>query len=329
MFRFEYPYVFLLLALIPLLVYIRRRRRRSERSVAYSSFRLFEGAGLEASAVKRYARTALRSAVLVLLVLALARPQTGRSESVIESEGVDILLVLDISGSMQAQDFKPKNRLEAAKEVVREFISKRPNDRIGLVAFAAQAITQCPVTLDHHVLARLVQEVDIGMLEDGTAIGVALATACNRLKNSEAKNRVVVLLTDGQNNAGSVDPPTAAKVARSLGIKVYTIGVGTRGVVPMPVDDPLLGKRVVPMQVDIDTETLKDIADITKGKFFLATDSEELKEIYNKIDELEKTKIESKSFMNYTDHFAWFALPALFLLMIEMAARELVLREVP
>ncbi len=327
MIRFEYPYMFFLLLLIPPALYL--RRRRSERSVAFSSFSLFEGAGLEASAAKRYARTILRTAALVLLALALARPQTGRSESVIETEGVDILLVLDISGSMQAQDFKPKNRLEAAKEVVREFISKRPNDRIGLVAFASQAITQCPVTPDHHVLNRLVQEVDIGMLEDGTAIGVALATACNRLKNSEAKNRVVVLLTDGQNNAGSVDPPTAAKVARSLGIKVYTIGVGTRGVVPMPVDDPLLGKRIVPMQVDIDTEMLKDIADITKGKFFLATDSEELKEIYNKIDELEKTKIESKTYMNYTDHFAWFALPALCLLFLELVARELVLREVP
>ena len=329
MFRFEYPYVFFLLLLIPLGFYIRRRRHRSERSIAFSSFSLFEGAGLEVSVVKRYAKTMLRIAGLLLLVLALARPQTGRSESVIHTEGVDILLVLDISGSMQAQDFKPKNRLEAAKEVVGEFITKRPNDRIGLVAFAAQAITQCPVTPDHHVLARLVQEVDIGMLEDGTAIGVALATACNRLKNSEAKNRVVVLLTDGQNNAGSVDPSTAAKVARSLGIKVYTIGVGTRGVVPMPVNDPLFGKRVVPMQVDIDTETLKNIADITKGKFFLATDSEELKEIYNKIDELEKTKIESQTFTNYTDRFAWFALPALCLLFLELVARELVLREVP
>jgi Ca-activated chloride channel family protein len=328
MFRFEYPYVFFLLALIPLVLYI-RRRRHGERSIAFSSFRLFDGSGLEVSAVKKYARMIMRAAVLVLLLLALARPQTGRSESVIHTEGVDILLVIDISGSMQAQDFKPKNRLEAAKEVVGEFISKRPNDRIGLVAFAAQAITQCPVTPDHHVLSRLVQEVDIGMLEDGTAIGVALATACNRLKDSEAKNRVVVLLTDGQNNAGSVDPTTAAKVASSLGIKVYTIGVGTRGVVPMPVNDPLLGKRIVPMQVDIDTETLKNIADITKGKFFLATDSEELKEIYNKIDELEKTKIESKTYTNYTDHFAWFALPALCLLFLELVARELILREIP
>ncbi|MFH1755481.1 MAG: VWA domain-containing protein [Candidatus Latescibacterota bacterium] len=329
MFRFEYPYVFLLFLLIPPVVYFRWRRRREERSIAFSSFRLLEGAGLEASVWKRYARIVLRIAVLLLLVLALARPQTGQSESVIHTEGVDILLVMDVSGSMQAQDFKPKNRLEAAKGVVREFIAKRPNDRIGLVAFAAQAITQCPVTPDHDVLTRLVQEVDIGMLEDGTAVGVALATACNRLKNSEAQSRVVVLLTDGQNNAGSVDPTTAAKVAHSLGIKVYTIGVGTRGVVPMPVNDPLLGRRVVPMKVDIDTDTLKRIADITKGKFFLATDSEELKEIYNKIDELEKTKIESKTFTNYTDRFAWFVLPALCLLFIELVMRELILREIP
>ncbi len=278
---------------------------------------------------KRYARTALRAATLLLIVLALARPQTGRSESVIHTEGVDILLVLDISGSMQAQDFKPKNRLEAAKEVVKKFISKRDNDRIGLVAFASQAITQCPVTLDHHVLTRLVEEVDIGMLEDGTAIGVALATACNRLKDSRAESRVVVLLTDGQNNAGSVDPTTAAKVARSLGIKVYTIGVGTRGIVPMPVDDPLLGRRIVPMRVDIDEETLERIADITKGKFFLATDSEELKGIYDKIDELEKTKIEARTFTSYTDRFAWFALPALCVLALELVTREFLLREIP
>ena len=329
MFRFEYPYVFLVLLLIPAVFYIRRRRRHFERTVAYSAVDLFAGTGLEASLWKRYAKQALRALALVLLVLALARPQTGRSESVVHTEGVDILLVLDTSGSMQAQDFKPNNRLDAAKEVVKEFISKRTNDRIGLVAFAAQAITQCPVTPDHHVLNRLIDEVEIGMLEDGTAIGIALATACNRLKNSQAKSRVVVLLTDGQNNAGSVDPTTAAKVARSLGIKVYTIGVGTRGVVPMPVQDPLFGRRTVPMRVDIDTETLKQIAEITAGQFFLATDTEELKGIYDRIDELEKTKIESQTFINYTDRFLWFALPALCLLLLETAARELLLREIP
>ncbi len=329
MFHFEYPQMFLLLILLPAVFYIHRRKGRSERSTAFPSLELLETGGLGASVWKQYGKTALRAAALILLVCALARPQTGLSESVTNTEGVDILLVLDASGSMQAQDFKPKNRLEAAKEVVKDFVSKRTNDRIGLVVFAAQAITQCPLTLDHHILTRLVEDVEIGMLQDGTAIGVALATACNRLKNSQAKSRIVVLLTDGQNNAGSVDPGTAAKVARSLKIKVYTIGVGTHGVVPMPVDDPVFGRRVVPMRVDIDEETLKRIAEITEGQFFLATDSDELKEIYSRIDALERTKIESKTFINYTDRFAWFALPALGLLALELIMSELFLREIP
>jgi len=230
---------------------------------------------------------------------------------------------------MQAQDFKPKNRLHVARDVVKEFIEGRETDRIGLVAFAAQAVTQCPLTLDYPVLMQLVDEVDIGMLEDGTAIGVALATAVNRLKNSEAESRVTILLTDGQNNSGTIDPATAARVAASLGIKVYTIGVGTKGRAPMPVDDPVFGRRMVSVQVNLDEETLTNIAHLTGGKYFRATNREELVDIYKEIDEMEKTKVESETWVSYTDRFPWFILPALGIFLVEMALAQTVLRELP
>jgi Ca-activated chloride channel family protein len=317
-----------LLFLVVPAVYLSLRRRR-ERSVGYSSIDLLLGAGLEAPAWKRYGRVVLRALVLVLVVVAIARPQTGQSEYTTHTEGVDILLVLDTSGSMQAQDFKPKNRLHVAKEVVKEFVGKRENDRIGLVVFAAQAVTQCPLTLDYPVLNRLIDEVDIGMLEDGTAIGVALATAVNRMKDSEASSRVVVLLTDGQNNAGSIDPTTAAKVAAALGVKVYTIGVGTKGRAPMPVNDPIFGKRMVSVEVSLDEETLTKIAELTDGHYFRATDREELFEIYDRIDEMEKTRIDTETFVNYTDRYRWLLLPALGLFLMELALGQTLLRELP
>ncbi|MCK4774554.1 MAG: VWA domain-containing protein [Candidatus Krumholzibacteria bacterium] len=328
MFRFAYPYAFFsLLVLVPV-VYLAFRKQRG-RSVAYSSINLVSDAGLEAGSWKRYGKTALRVLVLALVIVAVARPQTGQSEYTTHTEGVDILLVLDTSGSMQAQDFKPKNRLHVAKEVVKEFVGKRKHDRIGLVVFAAQAVTQCPLTLDYPVLTRLIDEVDIGMLEDGTAIGVALATAVNRLKNSQAESRIVVLLTDGQNNTGMVDPTTAAKVAAAMGIKVHTIGVGTKGRAPMPVNDPIFGKRLISVEVDLDEDTLTKIAELTDGQYFRATDRVELFEIYDRIDELEKTRIASETYVEYTDRFPWFLLPALGLLTLELALGQTILRELP
>lgn len=328
MFRFAYPYaLFSLLVLVPV-IYLAFRKQRG-RSVAYSSINLVSDAGLEAGLWKRYGKTALRVLVLALVIVAVARPQTGQSEYTTHTEGVDILMVLDTSGSMQAQDFKPKNRLHVAKEVVKEFVGKRKHDRIGLVVFAAQAVTQCPLTLDYPVLTRLIDEVDIGMLEDGTAIGVALATAVNRLKNSQAESRIVVLLTDGQNNTGMVDPTTAAKVAAAMGIKVHTIGVGTKGRAPMPVNDPIFGKRLISVEVDLDEDTLTKIAELTDGQYFRATDREELFEIYDRIDELEKTRIESQTYVEYTDRFPWFLLPALGLLTLELALGQTILRELP
>lgn len=328
MYRFEYPWLLLLLLLVPLVAWLSLRRGR-RRSVAFSSLDLLLGAGLEASAWKRHGVLALRLAVLALVVVAIARPQTGRSKHTEYAEGIDIMLVLDTSGSMQAQDFEPKNRLHVAKEVVKEFVAKRHQDRIGLVVFAADAITQCPLTLDYALLDKLVDAVDFGMLDDGTAIGVALATACNRLKSTSAKSRVVILLTDGQNNAGMVDPTTAARVAATLGIKVYTVGVGTRGRAPMPINDPVFGRRLVSVDVDIDEPTLRRIADLTDGKYFRATDREELVDIYNRIDQLEKSRVESETYVEYTDRFLWFALPALGLFLLELGLGQTLLREVP
>lgn len=329
MFRFAQPYFLWLLVLIVPLIYQAVSARRRERSVAFSSLHIIESAGLQAPVWKRHGALLMRVLVLTLLVFALARPQTGRSESTVKTEGIDIVLLLDTSSSMQAQDFKPKNRLHVAKQVMADFITKRPGDRMGLVVFAAQSITQCPLTLDHDILRELIERVDFGMLQDGTAIGTALATACNRLKDSEAKSRVVVLLTDGRNNMGVVAPATAADVAKSLGIKVYTIGVGTRGLAPMPVDDPLFGRRLVQMEMQLDEKTLQQIADVTEGAYFRATDEEELAQIYDRIDELEKTTIETSTFVNYTDKFLFLAVPALALLVLQLVASELWLREIP
>ncbi|HXV12835.1 MAG TPA: VWA domain-containing protein, partial [Candidatus Krumholzibacteria bacterium] len=198
-----------------------------------------------------------------------------------------------------------------------------------LVVFAADAVTQCPLTLDYGLLTKLVDQVDFGMLDDGTAIGMGLANACNRMKTSEAKSKVIVLLTDGQNNAGMVDPTTAARVAESLGIKVYTIGVGTRGRAPIPIDDPVFGRRLISVDVDIDEVTLRKIAELTDGRYFRATDRQELQGIYARIDELERTKVASETFVEYTERFKWLLLPVLGLLILELGLEQTILRETP
>lgn len=328
MFRFAHPEILWLLLLLPVVAWWTLRPGR-ERSVAYSSIDLLLGAGLGASAWKRFGKLALRLLALSLLIMALARPQTGRSKHTEYAEAVDIMLVLDTSGSMQAQDFEPKNRLFVAKEVIKEFIAKRKSDRIGLVVFAADAVTQCPLTLDYALLTKLVDGVEFGMLDDGTAIGMGLASACNRMQSSEAKSKVVVLLTDGQNNAGMVDPTTAARVAQSLGIKVYTIGVGTRGRAPIPIDDPVFGRRLISVDVDIDEATLRKIAELTEGQYFRATDREELEGIYARIDELERTKVASETFVEYTERFKLLLIPVLCLVLLELGLEQSLLREAP
>ncbi|MEP7029246.1 MAG: VWA domain-containing protein [Candidatus Eisenbacteria bacterium] len=236
-----------------------------------------------------------------LVTLALARPQKGLRENELSGRGVDIVLALDVSTSMRAEDFQPDNRLYVAKQVAQVFVGQRPHDRLGLVIFAGTAVTQCPLTLNHAVLTDLLQRVDFGMVEDGTAIGQGLATALNRLRQSRAKSKVVILLTDGDNNRGAIDPATAADLARALGVRVYTIGVGTSGIAPMPVDDPAFGRRYVMQPVVIDETTLRSIASRTGGRYFRAKDSQALAAIYRQIDQMEKSDLTSAAYSDWRD----------------------------
>lgn len=237
----------------------------------------------------------------IILTVALARPQEGMRENELSGRGVDIILALDVSSSMRAEDFQPSNRLSVAKSVAEDFVRNRGHDRVGLVAFAATAFTQCPLTLNHDALTGLLRGLRFGMVEDGTAIGMGLATAVNRLRESTAKSKVVILLTDGVNNRGAVDPLTAAELARAIGIRVYTIGVGTSGIVPVPVDDPVFGLRYQRVQVEIDEETLVAISDRTDGQYFRAKDPQGLAAIYREIDRLERSEIKDVQYEDYVD----------------------------
>jgi Ca-activated chloride channel family protein len=256
----------------------------------------------------------------------LARPQSSDKFQDVSTEGIDIVMAMDISGSMLARDFKP-DRLEASKDVATEFISGRPYDRIGLVVFSGESFTQCPLTTDHAVLINLLQEIQSGMIEDGTAIGMGLANAVNRIKDSEAKSKVVILLTDGVNNMGEVAPATAAGIAKTFGIRVYTIGVGTQGMAPYPVQTPF-GIQYQNMPVEIDEAILKEIAQTTGGRYFRATDNNKLIQVYAEIDKLEKSKIDVKQFTRKEEKYLTLALIAFCLLVIEMLVRNTVLRKV-
>lgn len=270
---------------------------------------------------------ALRFFSVAFLLIALARPQSFTSGENISTEGIDIVMMLDISGSMLAEDLKP-NRLEAAKKVIDEFISGRTNDRIGLVIFARESFTQCPLTIDYSVLRDLLKEVKSGMLEDGTAIGNAIANGVNRLKDSDAKSKVMILLTDGVNNSGEIDPITAAQIAEKFGIRIYTIGLGRHGTAPYPVQTPF-GIQYQNVPVEIDEATLQQIAKITGGKYFRATSNRKLEEIYKEIDKLEKSKIEVTSYRHAHEKFYAFAGLGLLLLLTEFALKHLYLRSNP
>ncbi len=277
----------------------------------------------------------LRLATVALLVLAMARPQAERRETQVTTHGIDILLVLDTSGSMQALDLdadRPlgarRNRLVVAKSVVESFIGKRENDPVGLVVFGAEAFTQCPLTLDHGVVLQLLERVEIGMAGDSTAIGSALATAVKRLKASPAKSKVIILLTDGRNNAGTVAPLTAARIAQTYGIKLYTIAAGTRGKAPFLIDT-LLGKQVVYDDVEIDEPMLTEMAKLTGGAYFRAEDGTALAAIYDQIDQLEKTEIVTRSHVERLDRYTWFVVPALALLVLEIVALGTRFRKLP
>ncbi|PKK89197.1 MAG: aerotolerance regulator BatA [Candidatus Wallbacteria bacterium HGW-Wallbacteria-1] len=271
-----------------------------------------------------------RMFLVVLLITALARPQYGRSEDQILTEGVDIILALDISGSMAAEDLaNQKTRLDVAREVIDEFITNRKNDRIGLVLFSSEAFTQCPLTLDYNVLKKFVEGAKMGLIKDGTAIGSAIACSVARLRESKAKSKIIILLTDGQNNAGQVDPVTAAKMATALGIRVYTIGAGTRGLAPMAVDDPIFGRRYVRVKVDIDEELLTGIANDTGGTYFRATDARSLMETYQKIDEMEKTEVKVRNYTHYREVGPVMAGIGFLLLIFELILDKVILRRLP
>ncbi len=272
----------------------------------------------------RHLGIVLRSLALLALIVALARPQTSLSWQNSTTEGIDIVIASDISGSMLAEDFQP-NRLEAGKNIAIDFIKNRPDDRIGLVIFSGESFTQCPLTIDHDVLINLYKDIKYGMIDDGTAIGMGLATAVNRLKDSQAKSRVVILLTDGSNNMGSIPPITAAEIAKQFNIRVYTVGIGTHGFAPYPVQTQF-GVQYQRMPVDVDEGTLTKIANLTGGKYFRATDNNKLKTIYEQIDKLEKAKIDVTQYNKKTELFLPLALLALVFLVLEFCFKNTLLK---
>ena len=327
--EFAHPgYFYLSLLLIPLIAWYIYRQKNMQATIQVSSLEPLMNAPKTLRNYLRHVPVILRSIVFALLIIILARPQSTNKWENVTTEGIDIVIALDISGSMLARDFKP-DRLEAAKNVAIEFISGRPNDRIGLVVFSAESFTQCPLTTDRSVLINLFKDIKSGMIEDGTAIGVGLANAIARLKNSDAASKVIILLTDGVNNQGSIDPLTAAELAKSFGIRVYTIGMGSRGTAPYPVQDVFGRTYLQDVPVEIDEKTLQEIADMTNGKYFRATNNQKLREIYAEIDRLEKSKIDVKKFSKKQEEYFWFAVAAGLILLLELLLRYTILRKIP
>lgn len=325
---FANPEFLWLLALIPAAsVFVWWRRRQMVTTIQYSSLDPFRRVPRTLRSTLRPAPVVLRIALIASLIIALARPQSVSSTENVSTEGIDIVLVLDISGSMLAEDFTP-NRLVAAKQVAEDFVGGRTNDRIGLVIFSAESFTQCPLTTDYPVLTNLLREVKNGMIADGTAIGLALANGVNRLKDSKAKSKVIILLTDGVNNRGEIDPITAAKIAATFGIRTYTVGVGAQGMAPYPVQTPF-GTRRQMMQVDLDEKTLTAVAEMTGGRYFRATDNEKLKAIYREIDQLERTKIEVTAYKKFTDLYPSWLMLGFLMFGAELGLVHLILRKVP
>jgi Ca-activated chloride channel family protein len=303
---------------------------RRHASLVFSDTRIFRSLPPGLGVRLRHLPTALRLLGLALLALALARPQTWFHEEEVLTEGIDIVIALDVSGSMRTEDFRPKNRLLVAKDVVGKFIRGRRNDLIGLVAFAANAYTRCPATLDYGILRDLLERTDFATREeDGTAIGMGLATAASRLKDVKGKSKVIILLTDGRNNRGQIDPLTGARLAQALGIKVYTIGIGKEGEAPYPIDDPLMGRRYIMVQADIDEEILKQIADATGGQYFRATDSESLKSIFDRIDRMEKSEIRVRGYDRHAEKFAGLLYPGALLIGLEILLGATLTRRIP
>ncbi len=328
--RFANPLFLILLAIIPAFIwYYFRQSKVRQAGLWFSDITITKDIKPSFRVKYRHIPMILRMIAIFILILTMARPQSGQKEEEIITEGIDIILTLDTSGSMKAEDFKPQNRLGAAKKVLEDFIESRHNDRIGLVVFARHSFTQCPLTLDYGVLLDLLEKINIGIIEDGTAIGTAIANSVNRLRDSKAKSKIIVLLTDGINNAGKIDPETAAKTAKALGIKIYTIGAGKPGGALYPIEDPIFGKRYVRMDTEIDEDLLESIAEDTGGMYFRAKNEKGLRQIYKTISKLEKTEIETKEYANYNELVGYFLLPALLIILLEIILSNTIFRKIP
>ena len=328
-FRFEDPWLLLILLSLPILIL---RERTIASVINYSSLASLKAVSQQHSKVKAMVPIILRFLAITLFIIAFARPQEGHKRTEILSQGVDIVLAIDTSGSMQALDFKKNEtqvtRLSVVKDVVAEFVKNREMDRIGMVVFGANAFTQCPLTLDQNILLSFLDKLKIGMAGDATAIGSAIGISARRLKDLKSKSKVIILLTDGRNNSGAISPLQAAEIAKSLGIKVYTIGVGKRGKAPFLVDS-IFGKRLIYQNVDIDEEVLNKISKMTDAKYFRATDLKSLKDIYKQIDLLEKSEVKSIDHSEHKELFHYFLIPGLILLLTEIVFSNSFLRRLP
>ena len=326
---FEYPHLLWLLVIPALLIvhyiYLELCGRRPHLRV--SDIRYWKAGGKSVLSYLRHAPMLLRTVALSMIIIAIARPRSSSKMDKIDTEGIDIVLAMDVSTSMLARDFTP-DRISAAKDIAIEFISQRPSDRIGVVVFAGESYTQCPLTTDRATLINLMKEIQTGLIEDGTAIGNGLATAVARMQGSDAKSRVVILLTDGVNNRGEITPQTAADIAKTYGIRVYTIGVGANGTAPYPVITPW-GVQMQDVEVEIDEDLLKGIAETTGGRYFRATDNTKLSEIYSEINKMEKTRTTIDSFPVYKELFMDFALVALICLLLEVVFNAFILKRLP
>ncbi|MCO6451928.1 MAG: VWA domain-containing protein [Caldilineales bacterium] len=333
-FQFADPAILLLLLAVPLLAFHHFKGRRSTRpaTVKHATAGLVRNLPRSWRVVWRPVTLVLRLLAIAFIVIALARPQFVQGRETIKGEGVEIAMALDISGSMASLDFQPDNRLEAAKEVIADFVAERPYDRFGLVVFASEAFNQSPLTLDHNMIRRSLDQVELAPdlgINDGTAIGLGIANAANMLSNSDAASKVIILLTDGVNNAGQIDPLTAAEAAKALGVKVYTIGAAKPGQVPVPVKTFFGDTQIVYQDSVLDEATLQQVADITGGKYYRARDTEGLRAIYDEINRLEKSKIEVEVFNQYFELAMWLLVPALLVLLAEMALRKTIFRTIP
>lgn len=326
--KFANPEFLWLLLLLPAIgYYLWWRRKKLAVTLQFSSLQIFKNIPQTLRERLRHIPITLRLLAITVFIIALARPQSVSDKQNISTEGIDIVLELDLSGSMLAEDFNP-NRIEAAKQVASEFIDGRTNDRIGLVVFSAESFTQCPLTTDYPVLKNLLREVKNGMIADGTAIGLAIANGVNRLKDSKAKSKVMILLTDGVNNRGEIDPITAARIAATYGIRIYTIGVGAQGEAPYPVQTQFgIRRQLIP--VDLDEKGLTQVADMTSGKYYRATDNRTLKAIYREIDQLEKTKIEVTAYKRYSELYGKWLLAGMLAVLVEIGLSITVLRRNP